>query len=195
MIYIGLDLGKMRDFTALAMVETDGNNNGNSLAVRYLERAPLGTPYTRVVERVSSLTRHPTLNGCCHLTIDGSGVGSPVEEALRSADGGWRAMTAITITAGNQARQASGYGIGERWNVPRRDLLSNVQVLLENGKLKIAAKMPETRALVRELIRLRRPASSSTEDREEHDDLVMAVALACWQASRPKNGLSLNRII
>ena len=201
MIYLGLDLGKLRDFTALALVETMPYDE---LAVRYLERAPLGTPYLRVVQRVVELTHHPALNGRCHLTLDGSGVGNPVEEALRSAQGGWRGMTAVTITGGNQARPSSGsYGIGERWNVPRRDLLSNIQVLLEKGKLKIAAEMPETRALVRELIRLRRPASRhppglsdpDSDGRQEHDDLVMAVALACWQASRSKVGLGMNRII
>ena len=200
MIYLGLDLGKQRDFTALAIVD---QLPYNELGVRYLERAPLGTPYLRVVERVTSLSRHPILNGQCHLTVDGSGVGAPVEEALRKAQGGWRALTAVTITAGNHARPASSSsysGIGDRWNVPRRDLLSGLQILLEKGSLKIAAALPETRALVRELIRLRRnPTSPQPADpageREEHDDLVIALALACWQATRTKNGLGLNRIL
>ena len=204
MIYIGLDLGKMRDYTAIAILDELPHNEWG---VRYLERAPLGTPYLRVVQRVTELTNHPTLAGRCHLTMDASGVGNPVEEALRAARGGWRAMTAVTITGGDKARQASGYGgIGERWNVPRRDLLSNIQVLLEKGNLKISAEMPETRALVRELIRLRRspksPQNQSDPDnsaggssRQEHDDLVMAVALACWQATRPKIGLGMNRIL
>ena len=202
MLYLGLDLGKLRDFTALAIVEPLPYDE---LAVRYLERAPLGTPYLRVVQRVTDLSRDPILNGRCHLVMDGSGVGNPIEEALRTAQGGWRGLTAVTITAGDRARQSTGtYGIGDRWNVPRRDLLSGLQILLEKGKLKIAAEMPETRALVRELIRLRRPSSRrgpqgltdpDTDGREEHDDLVMAVALACWQASRTKIGLGMNRLI
>ena len=66
-------------------------------------------------------------------------------------------------------------------------------MLLEKGKLKIAAKMPEQRALVRELIRMRRGRKVLTVEgddqqpgSQEHDDMVMAVALACWQAGRAK---------
>ena len=207
MIYLGLDLGKLRDFTALAAVE-DVPQYGE-LAVRYLERVALGTPYVRVVERVAEVSRHAAMNGRCHLVVDGTGVGSPVEEMLRAAAerGGWRGMTAVSITGGDKARQATGYGVGERWNVPRRDLLSGLQVLLEKGKLKIAAKMPESRALVRELIRMRsglpgvaagRLEAGSDPDgggQAEHDDLVMAVALACWQAGRTKVGLGMNRVV
>jgi len=190
MIYLGLDLGKLRDFTAWAAVEENGYGE---LEVRHLERAALGTPYVRVVERTAEMSRHPAMNGRCHLVMDGSGVGNPVEEALRAARGGWRGMTAVSITGGDRARQASGYGVGERWNVPRRDLLSGVQVLLERGKLKIAERMPETRALVRELVRMRTGGASGGD--AEHDDLVMAVALGCWQAGRAKVGLGLQRVI
>jgi len=28
----------------------------------------------------------------------------------------------------------------------------------------------------------------------EHDDLVMAVALACWRAKRPQNGFGTQRL-
>ena len=148
MFYLGLDLGKLRDYTALAIAEPLPYEE---IGIRYLERAPLGTPYMRVVQRVTELSRDPALNGRCHLVMDGSGVGNPVEEALRNAQAsGWRGMTAVTITSGDRARQSSdGYGVGDRWNVPRRDLLSGLQILLEKGTLRIAAEMPETRALVR----------------------------------------------
>ena len=194
MIYLGLDLGKMRDFTALAAVE---RGTRGELAVRYLERMSLGTPYTRVVERVAEVSRDRVLNGYCHLTFDGSGSGIPVEEMLRAVgtEAGWRGMTAVTITGGDTMRQASGYGMGERWNVPRRDLLSGVQVLLEKGELKIAGRLKESRALVRELVRMRRRGPGGEGPEEEHDDLAMAVALACWQATRPKVGLGFGRVI
>ena len=51
-------------------------------------------------------------------------------EQLRAAGLGSR-MTAVTITAGEKARQQASFGVGECWAVPRRDLLSGVQVLLE----------------------------------------------------------------
>lgn len=203
MIYLGLDLGKLRDFTALAAVEelgpTPWGGGEGELAVRYLERAALGTPYIRIVERVAAVSRELVLRDRCHLVVDGTGVGDPVEELLRAANGGWRGITAVAITGGDQARQASGYGVGERWNVPRRTLLSGLQVLLEKGKLKIASKMPESRALVRELIRMRSGTGGKGEPDDsghaDHDDLVMAVALACWQAGRSKVGPGGYRVI
>ena len=68
--------------------------------------------------------------------------------------------------------------------------------------MKIAAKMPEQRGLVRELIRMRRGGKSAVPaegddqplSRTEHDDLVMAVALACWQAGRAKVGMGTQRL-
>lgn len=62
--------------------------------------------------------------------------------------------------------------------MPRADLLSEMQVLLEKGQLKIAKGLREAGALVRELWGCVLPSSS------EHDDLALAVALACWQAGR-----------
>ena len=184
----------MRDFTALAVVERTPQRELN---VVYLERAPLGTPYTRVVQRVAELTRHPNLNGRYHLTVDATGVGVPVVEALRAAQLGTRGITAITITGGDRARQASGFGLGEHWNVPRTDLLSAVQLRLERGTLKIAKDMRESRTLVRELIRMRTRGAIDRADSDgaEHDDLVLAVAMDCWQASRPEIGMGTQRLI
>ena len=181
--YLGLDLGKFRDYTALALVERVRATG--DLVVRYVERAALGTPYTQVVKRVEELTRHGALAGQCYLTVDATGVGQPVVESLRAAGLGCRGMTALTITAGEKARQQSTvYGgvSGECWTVPRRDLLTGVQLLLERGELKIAKGMKEGGALVRELVRMRTGKGGGGS--AEHDDLALALALACWQAGR-----------
>ena len=73
MFYVGLDLGKMRDYSALAVVEredrlcwTPAIPSPPVLRVRHLERFPLGTPYMRVVARVSELrTRTCAVPGAC----------------------------------------------------------------------------------------------------------------------------------
>ena len=201
MFYLGLDLGKKQDFSALAVVE---RTQHRELVVRYLERAPLGTPYTKVVQRVAELTRHPNLNGRCHLTVDATGLGVPVVELLSAAQMGTRAITAVTITGGNRARQASGFGLGEHWNVPKVDLIGGLQVALERGELKIVKAMRESGTLVRELIRMRtRRRKAAAEDGDggawfdsgtEHDDLVLGVSLGCWQAGRPLNGMGTQRL-
>ena len=201
MFYLGLDLGKLQDFTALAVVEREDpslawspssiRTASTALLVRHLERAPLGTPYTRVVERVKELTRHRNLNGLCYLTVDSTGVGVPVVESLRAAPLGCRGITAVTITGGDRARQSTGFGVGDHWHVPRTDLLSGIQMLLEKGELKISKQMKESGTLVRELISMRAGGGSLGA---QHDDLVLAVSLACWQATRPMNRIGTQRL-
>ena len=103
----------------------------------------------------------------------------------------------MTITGGEQA-----HGRGEEWNVPKRDLIAGVQVLLEEGQLRIRRKLREAWALVRELtdIRLSPKASGrvgmGAEGYGEHDDLAMAVALACWRGrQRMEIGYGTRRLI
>lgn len=158
--YVGVDLGQRRDPSTVVVVEKKG-----VLRVRHAERIALGTPYPEVVERVRSITRHRELAGNCALAVDGTGVGAPVVDMLRAARLECE-IAAVTITGGERQ-----YRTGSGWSVPRRDLMAVVQVLLEQDELKVARGLRELGALMREL----------TDG--EHDDLVMALALACWRAS------------
>jgi hypothetical protein len=126
------------------------------------------------------------LRGRCSLTIDATGLGAPVLDMLRVAKLGCE-LTAVTITSGGQEKQ-----VGLSWNVPKRDLMAGLQVRLEQGELKIAKEIPEAGALVKELLSVRRTAKGEGKVRVgadgygQHDDLVMAVALAVWKASARK---------
>jgi hypothetical protein len=199
--FVGLDLGQRRDHTAIAIVERVDRNRGyegatfDRMVVRYLERVPLGTTYPQVVERVRTIVESAELRGRCALAVDSTGVGAPVVEMLRAARLGCE-VTAVMITSGNKANQA-----GQVWNVPKRDLISGVQVLLERAELKIAKKMRNVGALVRELMDVRSVTRENglvrlgADGSGEHDDLVIAVALACWRARRPQNGFGNTRLI
>jgi hypothetical protein len=87
--------------------------------------------------------------------------------------------------------------------VPKRDLIASVQVALEKGELRIARELPAAGALVEELVDVRKTARESGRDRVgadragEHDDLVIALALACWKGRRPVkvNGFGKVRVI
>ena len=90
--FVGLDLGKKHDPTAVAVVERIDRARAfqgsefHRLAVRHVERVPLGTaPYPRVVERVRRIVQSPTLRGRCALAVDATGVGEPVVDLLRDA--------------------------------------------------------------------------------------------------------------
>jgi hypothetical protein len=192
--YVGLDLGQKRDHAAVAVVEKGADES--HFGVRHLERMPLGTPYPDVVERVREMVRDEKLVGRCSLAVDGTGVGAPVVDLLRSAELGCD-LSAVTITAGDHESQS-----GEVWSVPKRDLIGGVQVLLEKGELRIARELREAGALMRELLDVRMTMAGSGRVRlgadgfGEHDDLVIALALACWRAKRTQrqNGHGKQRL-
>ena len=91
---------------------------------------------------------------------------------IRRAEGVGGNVTALTITSGEKVT-----GSSEQWGVPRKDLLASVEVLIEAGRLEIARKLKEAERLVKELQAMRANGKGG-----EHDDLVFALALACWRA-------------
>jgi hypothetical protein len=200
MFYLGLDLGQRHDPTAIAVVERMERvrpwqgTEFHSLRVRHLERVPLGTPYPGVVARVREITQNDELAGNCALAVDGTGVGAPVVDMLRAARLGCD-ISAVTITGGDRQHQK-----GSAWSVPKRDLLAVVQVLLERDELKLARGLRELGPLVRELTDVRATAGISGRVRlgadgcGEHDDLVIALALACWRAKRGQAGFGTRRL-
>jgi len=190
--FIGLDLGQKGDYTAIAIVEqwTEGLGGVDPatfeprtktwLDVRHLERLPLGTPYPDVVERVCDVVRSPQLKGNCALVVDATGVGVPVVDLLRRSSLGCT-MLAVTITGGD--RQASG---PDGWRVPKRDLVVGLQLVLERGELRMPQGLAMARTLVKELMSMQVKISDTGHDAYgafrsgEHDDLVLALGLACW---------------
>jgi hypothetical protein len=133
------------------------------------------------------------LDGRCRLVADATGVGAPVVDLLRAAHLPC-SLTPVTITSGDRAHSQ-----GDHWHVPKRDLLNNLLVLLEAGELRIPRKLTEAGALVRELsaVEMRhRPGGvrMGADGSGEHDDLVMAVALACWKAKRKENSFGTRRL-
>jgi len=117
------------------------------------------------------------------LVADATGVGPPVIDMFRAAG---LDPIAVTITGGHTASRVDR----RTWHVPKRDLISVVQLLLQSGRLRFAARIPEAAILRQELrnFRVRITAAANetyTAWREnEHDDTVLALALACWTAER-----------
>jgi len=198
---IGLDLGKRRDHAALAVIERVEHHSpysGSTLAsldVLLLERIPLGTPYTAVVAAVRRLVNSDALRGRCALAVDATGVGGPVVDMLRRCQLGCD-LSAVTMTAGDHES-----GDGLEYSVPKQDLIAAVQVHLELGQLRIARDLKECASLVRELVDVRMTNRFAGRVRigadgcGEHDDLVIAVALACWRAGRRPLQFGTQRLV
>jgi hypothetical protein len=174
---VGLDLGQVNDPTALAAVEVTGERPERQYAVRHLERWR-GLPYPEQVAHVRTLQATPTLRGA-PLVVDQTGVGRAVVDQLRAVQ---LRPIGVSIHGGDAVSHE-----GPEWRVPKRDLVAVVAVLLQAGRLKIAEALPDAPTLVQELSTFRvtidpRTAHDSYAAWREadHDDLVLAVALACW---------------
>jgi hypothetical protein len=69
--------------------------------------------------------------------------------------------------------------------VPKRDLISTMSVLLEQRRLRIPRSLPIADLLTKELQEFKRTVTKVGNDtyaaeRDQHDDMVLALALACW---------------
>jgi hypothetical protein len=149
--------------------------------VRHLQRFPLGTGYPEIVQQVATLVEGPLLQPEPILIVDATGVGAPVVDMLDERIS--EVVVAVTITGGDQVNRQ-----GCRFRVPKRELVSTLNVLLQSKRLKIAAALPEATVLKQELMHFRVKITATAHDtygawREgSHDDLVLAVALAAWYA-------------
>jgi hypothetical protein len=197
MYFIGLDLGQRRDFSAIAVIQRQDRmaawspNPTCSLFVRHLERMELGMSYTEVTQRVCEIMQNPTMAGQSRLVVDSTGVGAPVIDLLRDAGIGG-CTTSVTITSGEQA-----HGSNERWSVPKKDLLTGLEILLEAGELIISSQLQDADRLLKALQAMHRASPGSGKvlaDGPEHDDLALALALACWRAKRPRIGFGTSRL-
>jgi hypothetical protein len=211
--YVGLDLGQAADYTALAVVQSvieknlAGASAEKSLHLRHLERYELGTPYPLVADKVGALMQHESLSpneydpsrgrifrGQPQLIVDDTGVGRAVADLLKTKA---LKFKAITITGGDEVH-AVGSG---RYRVPKRDLVGALEVPFHTGKLKIAEGMELWPALKKELLSFRRKIDLRTAHdsyehwrESDHDDLVLAAALACWWITRRRGQTTLRFI-
>ena len=180
---LGLDLGQAKDPSALAVLEQSrlAPETPANYACRDLRRWPLGTPYPPIVAEVTKLASTPPLQGCA-LVIDGTGCGRPVVDLFRlsSINAG---VLPVLITAGHAvSRDENGY-----YRVAKVQLVSVMQVLLGARRWKIAKSLPLTPTLEKELSTFTAKITTAGNEtfagdwrQGEHDDLVLAAAIAAW---------------
>lgn len=204
--FVGLDLGQAADYTALAVIEDVNKVNPaggteKALHLRHLERYPLRTPYPEIVEKVAALVRDEHLSPTEYdpsrmrhssqppqLIVDATGVGVAVTDLLKQKG---LKFAPVTITGGDRAHKAKG-----TYRVPKRDLVAALEVPFHTGELKVAKGLTLWPALREELlnfvkkINLKTGHDSYEHWREtDHDDLVLATALACWWVRRKRSVL------
>ena len=190
---LGLDLGQAQDYTALTAVEVVPDASAHRSRVyhcRHVERMALGTPYTAVADRVRAVQRtEPLASAETAVVADTTGVGAPVFEMLRGA--GVTGLRGVTIHGGGSVSRE-----GSTYRVPKRDLVSCLQVLFQSGRLKLAEGVAEAAVLRHELVNMKAKVNLATGHdtyeawREgDHDDLVLSLAMACWYAEHGRGGV------
>lgn len=204
MIVFGLDLGQALDYTALCAVDKRLVQDKDYLVkrdlletradpmdgmikeyhVRHVERFPLGTSYPKMITMLDDRINALNLAGKYMCVPDATGVGRPVVDMLRKNG---ITCTPVSITGGEKEVFDEVFG---GWRVPKRILVSTLQVLLQNKQLKFAANMPHVDQIINELANFKVKVTESKNDTYEawregdHDDLVLALALAAWYAVR-----------
>jgi hypothetical protein len=119
------------------------------------------------------------------LVVDATGVGRAVTDLLKER-GLW--FKSVTITGGDAVKYK-----GRGASVPKRDLVAALEVPFHSGTLKVAEGLELWPALKKELLNFRRKINLKTAHdayehwrESDHDDLVLAAALACWWARRQR---------
>lgn len=197
---LGVDLGTKQDYSALVLLsrverlqepralpgtwqaETERRNVYSVYEVPLIERLPLGIEYRTVIDRIRQIIELPALfRQQVEIVVDATGVGFPVMQQMYAAG---LNVIGITITGGTSVNQNdSGY------TVPKRDLVSALQVVVQSNRLKVAPSLPLAPAFKEEVQAFRRRmtnARSETWDADSghHDDMVLAAAIAAWYAER-----------
>lgn len=200
----GVDVGQVNDWTATAILERieavpdvanlhhglhaeareEARRTPLRLDLAHLERIPLGTCYPDQVTRVQTILRQPVL-GDVRTFLDMTGCGRPVFDMFKQARLPNLSGVMITGAQGEPTRQDYG------WNVGKSELVTRVQVEMQTGRLRFGRRIAEVEKLVAELKDFRAGRSAAGHmtfnAREgQHDDLVLALALAVFGALRPR---------
>lgn len=203
-VVMGVDIGQKRDPTAIAVVEWERRvvgekvvRRGNVIVdrrdeteyhytARYLERLPLGTPYTEVARRVGELAdgvEEQTERRLSKLYLDATGVGQPVVDLLREL--GVRAV-GVHFNHGDKRVEVTRQQV----NLGKAFLVSRLQALLQSGRIHLP-RTTEAEVLAHELMDYEIRVDQDANDRYgafrvgTHDDLVTALGLAVQ--SEPKH--------
>jgi hypothetical protein len=183
----GLDLGQQADYSALVVVERRTVPNPDkpgqtryAFDVRHLHRWPLKTSYPDIIADTKVMFADGPLARST-LVVDQTGVGRPVVDMFRAAGIG-ASLRPFTITGGDANTGNT---------VAKKNLVAAVQAPLCSGRLRFAAGLALTPVLATELEQFRVKVTADRNEtfeswrERDHDDLVLALALALHVANVP----------
>jgi hypothetical protein len=168
--------------------------------VRFMQRLSLGTSYPDVGLYLKELLSRPPLTGDgdgvrpAKLVIDETAIGRVACDYFEAS--GLNPVR-VCITASNETT-CEGYRHGHpnRFHVGKKLLITNVETLLHYDELHFSLKLADAPALREELQDFQRSLSAAGRmtfqaRNGKHDDMVLAVALACWLGKRKEPNYNL----
>ena len=150
-----------------------------------------GDPFTTPILLNGRLARPAT-----ELIVDKTGVGVAVTDLLKE-----RRLGFIAVTITGLGQKVNRHSTKE-YSVPKQDLVSALEVPFHKGTLKVAKGLEGWPKLREELLNFRRKQNTVTAHisyerwrESDHDDLVLAAALACWKATYKRKGTTRMKVI
>lgn len=187
--FIGVDVGQVKDYTAIALVEAIPAEGGDlRLRCPYLQTMPLEIQFQDIARRLAEIEGKLQAKGSAAVTVlvDGTGPGQPVPELIR----GRVKCNVIScrFTSGNDPRYD-----GATWYIPKAALVTCLKIFIQEGRLELPGKtrdQAQARAINEMLLELQnfqynQPEEGAKAETYEarvgsHDDLVTALGLATW---------------
>ncbi len=209
---VSADIGQQRDHTGIAvLVEHEIRGDWDpawytwewhkQTTVQHVERMPLMVSYPEIVARIKEVadwvrewgTRptdgvwsHCGLSKLSAVVVDATGSGMPVVDLLRQEQLN-TVLAPVMITSGDVAHRE-----GDLWRVPKRDVVTNLQIILAQKRLKFSGKIAQASLLTQEMQNMRVKNSAHGNEKfgcwreGEHDDLVLAVGLGSWWLAKAR---------
>ena len=201
---VGLDLGQMQDYTALALIEREQGDarHPNEVraedrralvelratpspacyTVRHLQRFAIGTSYPDLVGWVAALLQRPELAGrSVTLVFDITAVGGGIVGMFKAA----QVYPKTVSLHGGQATTLQG----AEYHVSKRDVVYYLTALAQSRPVRLALgdRLPfaaevkgEMQTFTAKLHQETAHESFAAWREQAHDDLLLALALCTW---------------
>lgn len=179
---LGLDLGQQNDYSVLSIFNIRFNNENRPVyELPYLARFNLKTSYVDIVDEVINIITKYNLMLNYTLIVDYTGVGRPVVDLFRQKH---LNPVALSITGGIKTNWVTKTEV----NVPKKDIVTYLQLVLQNKRLAIAHDLPLLRTLTQEFLsfqlKIRDNPMAVTSSYGGaygiNDDIVMSMGIAVW---------------
>lgn len=179
---IGLDLGQQNDYTVISVFNlTFFEDPIESLRydLLFLVKFPLRLSYPKIVKNIKDfIDEFFSVSKDYLMIVDYTGVGRPIVDLFRESN---IDVVALNIIGGNSVN----WNNDKQVNVPKKELISSLQIVLQEKRIRIADDVYHLEDLKREFINFRGSFTSHGNAKfggiiGSHDDIVLSIGLPIW---------------